>query len=435
MNNVRRYLAAILRYTKQFFTSNLVIKIIALVFAMLAWGVMLLEVKPVKQKSFSDVPVTVEGEADLHARNLVIRGDIKELLDDVSVRVSSPVTSIMDLNMSSISASVNLRNVTTPGTAVLTVNATVPARLGTIDSDGISPSRIEVEIDTLLTRTVPVEVVYSGRQPAGYWAGRAELSNTMVEIRGPKQDVERVTKAICQIQMTDRTQSYNDAVALKLVNEEGVEVPSHLFLDGAPIVMVRMPVQPKKTVPVDVEGALRGSDNIPTNFELISATATPAMLDITGSVEVLTQVQSIALEGIDISGKTESVHENLRYQLPEGVEVIRGGNADDTVEVFIDIREKTLQKSFQDIPIEVRGLEHGYTATLASETLDIDIQGRITLVEALERADAKAYVDLAGLKEGNYSMNVRVLLEDDATTLELTCVQSIAQVIVNVKKA
>ncbi len=433
MKTKQEWAAAAKTFLKRKLFHNWAVKLIALLFAVLCWGIMLLEVKPIKVKTFTNVPVTVDGDADLHARNLVVRGNIQELLGDVTVKVNTPVTSMQDLSITNITASVSVRSINAPGMATLTINATLPSRLGTINSQDVSPSTIEVEIDTLMSKTVPVEANYVGTLPDGYWADRAELSATTVDIRGPKQDIQRVTKAVCNIVQTNRTQSINDAIAVVLVDEDGDEIDSSLLLDEVPTVMVSMPVLAKKTVPVDVEGALRGRDNLPVNYELISATATPATMDIVGDAATLAAIDSIALNGLDISGKTESVHDRVEFIVPEGVRVL-GGNDSGEVEVFVDIREKTAQKSFQDIPIEIQGLGKGYTATLNVETTDIDADGRISLVEGLERTDARAFIDLTGLKEGIYTVPVSVLLENEDTTLELTYVQSVAQVTVTVAK-
>jgi len=251
-------------------------------------------------------------------------------------------------------------------------------------------------------------------------------------MRGPKQDVQRVTKAVCRIHM-NRTQSYNDAVELILQDEDGKEIDSGLMITEAPSAMVRMTVLPRKTVPIDVMGALRGSDNLPPNFELISATAMPETLDIVGDQAVLSGIENIPLEGLDISGKTESVHEKLPFILPaDNIRVLGGSNESGTVEVFVDIREKTSAKMFRDVPIQVRGLGRNLIYTLSTEVTDVTVNGRVSLVDALEWGDVRAYIDLTDLKEGTYQINVSILLNDEATTLELAYVQSVAQVTVTV---
>ena len=105
------------------------------------------------------------------------------------------------------------------------------------------------------------------------------------------------------------------------------------------------------------------------------------------------------------------------------------------VEVFVDIREKTNKKSFEEVPIEARELGKGLKATFSKETTDISVEGRISLVDLLSRNDVQAYVDLKGYKEGSYTLYVNVYLNDDETTLELTSVSSVAMIQVTISKA
>ncbi len=419
-------------FLKNIFLKNVSIKIISLVFATVLWGVVLTVQNPNRVKVIENVPVIFEGTSDLNNRNLVVRGKPLEELGGVTVRVSTPITNYMDLNADRINAYVSLNRITAPGTVALPVEADISGRPANTSVEGKTPDKIMVEIDTLMAKNVPVEARYPGSLPDGYWAANAELSSSSVTIRGPKTDVDRVTKAICKIQLTDRKQSYNDAVAVVLVDENDNEMDSSLFLGNPPSVTVKMPVYPKKTVPVDIKGSLLGADNLPANYELFAATATPATIDIAGDQAVLDSITSLTIPGMDVAGRRESIHQKAAIVVPENVQIL-GSTTE--VEVFVDIREKTSKKDFEAVPIEARNLGRGLKATLSKETTDISVQGRISLVDLLSRDDVEAYVDLKNLKEGTYEMYVSVYLKDDETTLELTSVSSVAliQVVISRK--
>ena len=78
-----RFWEALRGRLKTFFTKNLAIKILSLVFAMLLWGYVLMTQNPQREKTISNVKVSIEGEADLTTRKLTIRGDRSALLDDI----------------------------------------------------------------------------------------------------------------------------------------------------------------------------------------------------------------------------------------------------------------------------------------------------------------------------------------------------------------
>ncbi len=418
-------------FFKNFFTKNVSIKIISLMFATVLWGVVLTVQNPNRIKVIENVPVIFEGTSDLNSRNLVVRGKPLEELGGVTVRVSTPITNYMDLNVDQVNAYVSLNRITAPGMVALPVEADISGRPANTNVESKTPDKITVEIDTLAAKYVPVEAHYPGTLPDGYWAANAELSSSSVTIRGPKKDVDRVSKAVCNIQLTDRRQSYNDAVAVVLLDENGNEMDSSFVLGNLPSVTVKMPVYPKKTVPVDVMGSLLGADNLPANYELFAATATPATIEIVGDQAVLDSITSLRIPGLDVAGKRESIHERAALVVPENVQVL-GSTTE--VEVFVDIREKMSKKDFEAVPIEARNLGKGLQATLSKETTDISAEGRISLVDLLSRDDVEAYVDLKDLKEGPYDMYVSVYLKNDETTLELTSVSSIALIHVEISR-
>ena len=64
--------SALLNKLKGFFTRNLGLKIVALVFALLLWAYVLVALNPVRTKSINGVTITLEGYTDLLSRNLIL---------------------------------------------------------------------------------------------------------------------------------------------------------------------------------------------------------------------------------------------------------------------------------------------------------------------------------------------------------------------------
>ena len=88
-NNIKksRFWEMLKQGLKSFFTKNIAIKVLSLMFAILLWGYVLMTQNPPRVKTVTDVTVSIEGEADLTTRKLTLRGDRAALLEDVSVRV------------------------------------------------------------------------------------------------------------------------------------------------------------------------------------------------------------------------------------------------------------------------------------------------------------------------------------------------------------
>lgn len=166
-NNIKksRFWEMLKQGLKNFFTKNIAIKVISLMFAILLWGYVLMTQNPPRVKTVTDVTVSIEGEADLTTRKLTLRGDRAALLEDVSVRVRTELTSYADLSADDITASINLSRITSTGKHTVRIHA----KSSSGDVVSVSPSQIEVEIDTLTTRNIPIEIHEEGELPEGYW--------------------------------------------------------------------------------------------------------------------------------------------------------------------------------------------------------------------------------------------------------------------------
>ena len=259
----------ILNWLKGFFTKNLALKIVSLLFAMLIWGYVMVEVNPKRVKTITDVPISFSGESSLHDRGLAVRGDRDDILRNVTVRVKVQLTDYTGLDASDISASVSLRPVNKADTYKLKIDAT--SSLGTVEN--VSPSEITIEVDELATMLVPIDVEYSGELPEGYWKSEPTLASQSIKVSGPRDDVSTISKAICTINLEDRTTSYNEAILLKYVDKNGDEIDTALFLDTLPSVVVKMDVLRIVELPINAAEAVLGADALPANYEVYDVVA------------------------------------------------------------------------------------------------------------------------------------------------------------------
>ena len=374
----------ILNWLKGFFTKNLALKIVSLLFAMLIWGYVMVEVNPKRVKTITDVPVSFSGESSLHDRGLAVRGDRDDILRNVTVRVKVQLTDYTGLDASDISASVSLRPVNKADTYKLKIDAT--SSLGTVEN--VSPSEITIEVDELATMLVPIDVEYSGELPEGYWKSEPTLASQSIKVSGPRDDVSTISKAICTINLEDRTTSYNEAILLKYVDKNGDEIDTALFLDTLPSVVVKMDVLRIVELPINAAEAVLGADALPANYEVYDVVATPPTVRVVGSESALSGLTGIQIENIDVSGSSSSVQQNIEITAPEGTTLLDDPN----ITVYVGIREKQDSVQFKGVPVETKGLAKKLTAELSAAECDVNITGRTSLMKLLQRKDVSVYV-------------------------------------------
>ena len=414
-NNIKksRFWEMLKQGLKSFFTKNIAIKVLSLMFAILLWGYVLMTQNPPRVKTVTDVTVSIEGEADLTTRKLTLRGDRAALLEDVSVRVRTELTYYADISADDITASINLSRITSTGKHTVRIHA----KSSSGDVVSVSPSEIEVEIDTLTTRNIPIEIHEEGELPEGYWAGDVQLDSATVLLEGPGTDLAKIVKAVGTIDLTNRTESLNQSIMLALYDKEGNVVESSILFGGMPTVVAKQEILPSKLVPIDVDGAIIGREELPENFEIASygTSLESTLVRIVGDADVIQKIESLSLEPVDVTGCTESIQQELAINVPEGVRIIGA----DSVNLQVTIREKTAVLELTELPIEIVGLARKQTATLSQELANVTFSGRVSLLAGITRGDVKVYADVTGLAAGTHDVKLALQIDGEDVPSDL----------------
>jgi len=420
--------ARLLARLKNLFTKNLSVKVVALIFAMMLWSYVLTDVNPERTKTLQNVTLSFDGEAELMAKGLCVRGDREALLEAVDVAVRTSVMNYSDVSANSVTATINLKNISQPREYALPIQASITSALGVVEQ--VYPATITVEIDSLVYKTIPVSCSVTGELPDGYWADMEAISSTTrLDIQGPKTDVSRISRAECVIDLTDRTSTIFGTFDVILYDVDDEVIDSGVVVGTLPSSTVRIPIYPVKTVPVDVQGSMLGADKIASNFELASAVATPQTVRIIVDKSVIEEIESMSLEPFSVSGMKETDTLESELIIPEGVRLID----DPMVSIALDIREKTDLREYVQIPIEITGLGAGLEATVNPQYIDMTVEGRISLISLVKRSDVKVDVDVTNLTAGTYDLPLSVFARNEETTVELTLTPSVSVVTVMIR--
>lgn len=420
---------ALLKGLKNFATKNVALKVVALLFAVMLWGYVLTVEKPVRTKIVPDVVTSFDGEAELIAQGFCIRGDRSEILQNVTVTVRTQVTNYAYVTADSITATISLKNISEAKTYEIPISATVNSSLGVVQT--ISPGTVEVEIDKLVTKTIPVTTSFSGELPDGYWADEDALtSTTRIDITGPMTDISTITRGECVVDLTGKTGTIYSTFDVTFYDKNNEVVSSDIIIGTLPTSTVRLPIYPMKYVLVDVEGSLVGTDNLAANHEIVSAVATPATVRLVGDQSVLDTIDSILLNPISVNGMNSSQTMSAELIVPDGVRLIDSS----TISVLLDVREMVSTQTFEQLEIQVYGQSKNSDVTLDVTTVDLTVEGRYSLVSILMRSDIKVQVDVTGLTPGVYKLPLYVFVRNEEATIELTTTLTVTEVTVTIEQ-
>jgi len=404
--------------------SNLSLKIMALIFAVILWSYVLYATNPVRERVLQDITVRYLHAEDLKAKNLAIVGGLSDVLGSVDIRVKVNQRDLSLFSAQGAQANVDLSEIKGTGKYALKVKATL-AYGQVLD---VSPSEVTLTVDRLITKQVPVTVKTVGDVPAGYYAGPPEISPNFVNITGAQADVEKVVSALCSIDLNGLTTGYSKSVDVSLLDKNDNAVPSNLFSGDFPSVMVKLNVLSIKTVAVDAQGSIIGRDSVAPGYEITGITCNPATVRIIGEKSAIDAVASIPLMPYSVSGLSSDVVVPLDYSPPEGVTVL----ADEKAEVTINIREIMKKRSFTDIPVRYKNLSAGLTVSLDISAVDVTVTAGESRLSKISKTDIVPYIDLDGLAAGTYTLVVQFEVPSGFTSENFS--SSAAAITVTIKK-
>ncbi len=380
--------------------SNPVMKIMALLFAIILWSYVLSVINPDRTKFVPEVNATYYGNAELNDRHLVVTNSLSDVLDKVTVKVQVKQSDIKLLSNNSIDAYVDVSDINGPGDYVRKVEAKLTGLSGLVIET--NPAKIKVHVDWYNSKPVPVTLNVIGSVPSGYYASTPEIMPTTVEVKGAQTDVQKVASAVCNVDLTGLTKGFSKNMDIDLLDADGNIIDKKLLQIELPSVIVTLKVQSMKTVPIDATGSIIGQDEVANGYEVSDIACEPQRVDIAGDAQTLAGIKSISLVPYSVSGKSASESVALDYQPPEGVTVLTQQKA----QVNIAIREVTNTKTYKDVAIKTRDLGGGLHADISPPKVDVTAMAGVSAMSKLSRADIVPYVDLDGLKPGTYSRDV-----------------------------
>ena len=393
-----------------FFRKNALYKIIALLGAVAVWIYVLNVANPYRNKTIANIPIFFQGETELNDERLVI-SNVRTELPKADLVISA--RAMQTVNESVARAYVNLQNIRAPGNYRLKVDATTS--IGSVLE--ITPTTVEVEIDRLRSKRVPVTITFDGALPRGYWKGTPSVAPGQVSINGPEQIVERIRKAVCTVPLDNRTESYYDAMNVTLLDENDDPVDYSSFVGEMPSVTLDMQILPKKTVPIDVADSIMGQENVPATHEIKSIVLKPDnKVEVAGPQEELDQIESLRIGTLELGEGRESVIEYVPIIKPFNDLVLI---PDDKVQVYVEIAEKRSELNFVNLSIDIINLDRKLDVVeIKPSQASVLLAGPNSQMKFIQRDNVLLYADVKDLEAGTYDLPIQFSIHDEATDVE-----------------
>ncbi len=324
------------------------------------------------------------------------------------------------LSPDSFNATIDLsRVVAEPGGPPVSVPITLVALDRRVEIVDFVPQSLQIRLDPVEERQVPVSVVLAS-VPEGVEVGTPQVDPAEVTVRGASSRVATVRSVIARISLDASALNVDRDMELVATDEQGNQVPS----------VVVEPARARVRISVARQLATRTLVVVPQivgepapGYRLEPVTVRPLTVTVSGEEAVITRMEIVATEPIDITGRENDLDTTVGLELPAGV--IAAGPSEVRITLRITPQNETRTYSVAVVPV---GAHSDLAYELAATQINITLAGPLSQLVALDEAQLVATLQVADLDVGRHEVP---LIHLPPGGLELLAI-SPAEVVVNV---
>ena len=279
----------------------------------------------------------------------------------------------------------------------------------------VSPNSVDLSLEKVASKTLPISLVQTGSLPVGYQTRSARLSQTEAKLVGPESLVESVVEIAATIDVSELTTNISRTLDLKPLNESGVVVEG----------IVLSPNRVDVTIDVEQLVGYRNvfvkivtSGSVAQGYHLTGIVVDPPTLTVYAENPDLVRSMPayIETEPVNLNGAQQSFESRVGLRLQSGIVVI----GDQSVLVTVGVEAIYNSTQIVGVPVSAINVAEGLEATFSPLTVDVYISGPMNLLENIGTSSVFVTLDLTGLTEGTYQIAPKVELDRPELRLDST---------------
>lgn len=311
-----------------------------------------------------------------------------------SIRYLSPEDLGLRVDSSSFRAVVDLSEVAATGgrTSVAVRVIAVDQRIQVLDYE---PRQITVQLDQVISRTVPIRAVF-GPIPTGLELGEPALSATETTVTGAASIVNRVAEAEARLSVDASGIDINRIVDLLPVDAAGEPLLQVDLVPGN--VRIRLAIfTDRQTRSLPVRPVVVGTPAM--GFEIAAVSVDPLVVSVEGDVDNIAPLEFADTVPVIITGASSDVTVDTALSLPDGVQAPSLGS----VRVTVTLRAVTATRTF-NAGLVLAGARADRTYALSTDQVLVTIGGSVANLDRLSGSSLVLTLDVSGLDSGVYEV-------------------------------
>ena len=388
------------------FSKDFKLKLYAGIFAVLIWIILAVTQYPSLTTTINNISLKEINTDGTTAADYQLNavGEIDQLF---SVKINGFRGEIGSLSSEDLEAYVDIQGITKPGEYDLPVEIK-PKKGIKFNVEEIIPKTVKVKFDTFIEKEFSVEPdATSISASSGFIMEEVKATPDKVKVYGPKQDIEKITKAVLR---TDKKASLSESqiisdASLILYNGDTIMDISQFTLNNS-YFNIEVPIFMKKTLPLKL--TIR---NTPPNFNLSSLKyeQSERTIDIAAPNNLIADLGEKHLGYVDLStidiGKQFTFNAPLEssYKNLSGIETV-------TVKFPLENYSSKIISLKRD-QFHIINAPSDYTVKIKTSAIyNVKIIGPTNVINQISSSDFIAEIDMldASLNEATYTRPVSV---------------------------
>lgn len=378
----------------------------AVALAVVVWISAITSSDPLKEGTYN-FPVKVEAIGQ--NTSLIMVSSLPETIS-VNLRAPTSVWDTLDTDQTAVRAFIDLSGLEA---GVHNVSLQVQVNVKTVQITSYTPQQMDVTLDNLATRSLPVSLIRRGEPAVGFQASEPVLSHSEVSITGPESIVNQVTQVRATLDISLAQENINRSLTLTpLDNQENALAGVSLY--PSEITVTQAITQRYGYRNVVVKVAVNGQ--IAEGYRLTNISVSPPAVTVYSSdPDVINSLPGyVETMPVDLTGATNDLDVFQVLNLPQGVEVVG-----DQTTVFVQVSIASIEGSLPiSATIDFIGLGPGLSAAISPDTVTALLSGPLPRLSQFVPENIRVYVDLTGKTIGTYQLTPIVELSTEELKVE-----------------
>lgn len=296
--------------------------LLSIIVSVVMWTFVTTSTNPSTNRTFRNIPVIIQNQDKLENAGYTIVS--KDDIGSVTVRLTGSRDNIVSLNADDIQASINVMDAK-EGINSLDVKIDKPSG---IYLDYVDPNKINLNIQRIVQKTLPVNVVIADKLKDGKIVEVNEQKPKEIKIKGPESVINNVDRIEVNINEPEYLDGKIHNLNINVYDRKG-KVIDGLDLDNKDVNLSFLVYETKK---VKVDLRVRGQ--IANGYVETMRAISPENIIIKGQGQLIKDIESISTKPVILGNIKTTKSGEVQLDLPDGIEVYDG---DDMINYKIEV--------------------------------------------------------------------------------------------------